>query len=288
MTDLKRLMLKVSAPAEYADDLSWDLAVAGAGAVEERDQGTMTPADDEDRVELIAGFENRAVREEAMRQLGEVYGGISFEKIDQLDDGWQHRWREFFKPVVLDTLQIVTPWMAAPAADRTPIVIDPGQAFGTGGHATTQLILRMLEARAARGTLPRRILDVGTGSGVLAIAARVLGAAEVLGIDIEGESIEAAEQNSADNGVGDGCTYRLTDAAGIDGTWPLVLANLQLDVFLTGAGAIAARVAGRGEILISGLLIEQVAACLSLFPGFELVDRLEETEWAALALRRDG
>ena len=108
------------------------------------------------------------------------------------------------------------------------MVIDPGQAFGTGGHESTKLVLQMLERRSARHGLPSGVLDVGTGSGILAIAARMLGAKEVLGIDIEDESIEAFENNARRNRIRAGLSCRLGSAADVTGTWPLVLANLQL------------------------------------------------------------
>ncbi len=286
MSPPDRPMLKITVPAEQSEELSWDLADAGATAVEERDGTTMAAAAGAKVTELYAGFEDRAARDRAARQLSETYNDLELEPIDHVDDGWQHKWREFFRPVILERLQVVTPWMDVPAGDRLPIVIDPGMAFGTGGHATTRLILQMLERRASKGDLPSPILDVGTGSGVLAIAALKLGAAEVLGIDIEAESIEAAEENAGRNGIDTGFACRKATAADLDGGWPLVLANLQLDVFWTAAPDVAARVAPGGAVLVSGVLAEQVDRCLALWPGFTPEERLEEEGWAALALRR--
>jgi ribosomal protein L11 methyltransferase len=188
--------------------------------------------------------------------------------------------------VILDTLQIVTPWMDVPREGRTAIVIDPGQAFGTGGHATTRLILKMIEKRARRGGLPETLLDVGTGSGVLAIAAMKLGAREVLGIDVEEEAVDAATENADRNGIHSGFTTRVCTAGALAGRWPLVLANLQLDVFLTAATEIAERVETDGEILVSGILTGQEETCIRLWPGFERVERAEDGEWVALAMRR--
>lgn len=283
------LMLKCSTRADLAEAVSWDLASLGANAVEERDSSTMAPAEETERVELIAGFADESSRAKARETIESEYDDVVCRDLDDVGDGWQHKWREFFKPVLLEKLQIVTPWMAVPAGNRHTIVIDPGQAFGTGGHATTQLILRMLEIRAASsGGLPRRILDVGTGSGVLAIAALKLGATEVLGIDIDDESIEAALTNAARNQTADGFSAEKKTADLLSGTWPLVLANIQLDAFLKCAEDIAARVDVDGEVLVSGVLVEQLDQCLALWPGFEVREQLADGEWTALALRRLG
>lgn len=279
-------ILQLDVSPERAEDLSWDLADAGALAVEERDESTMNKGEDE-QVTLVAGFESREARAAAvsfLRNLG--YTDVPMVEIDEQSDEWQVRWREFFQPVVLERLQVITPWMSPPEKDRTTIVIDPGQAFGTGGHETTKLVLRMMERRATAGGLPARVLDVGTGSGVLAIAARKLGATSVLGIDVDEASVVAFAENAERNGVDNGLECFLGDAGSNADRWPLVLANLQLDVFLQCASDVADRVAPGGEILISGVLEEQVEPCLCLFPGFMLEERLRDGEWAALALRR--
>ncbi len=279
-------ILQLDVPPERAEDLSWDLADAGALAVEERDQTTMNKGGDE-QVTLIAGFESREARTTAVALLRDLgYTDVPMVEIDDESEDWQTRWREFFQPVVLERLQVITPWMSPPTDDRITIVIDPGQAFGTGGHETTKLVLRMLEERATRGALPPRVLDIGTGSGVLAIAARRLGAHSVLGIDVDEASVTAFQENAERNGIDEGLQCILGDAGSTVDRWPLVLANLQLDVFLQCADEVAGRVAPGGVILISGILEEQVDACRRLWPGFSLEERLRDGEWAALALRR--
>ena len=136
--------LRIAVPVERAEDLSWALVDLGAVGVEQRDSTTMDKTDD-GRAELVAGFSTIAARENAYVQLERSLGGeVEILRLDMKDDGWSTKWREFFKPVILDRLQVVTPWMEIPQEDRMPIIIDPGQAFGTGGHATTKLILEML------------------------------------------------------------------------------------------------------------------------------------------------
>jgi ribosomal protein L11 methyltransferase len=228
----------------------------------------------------------RAAAEQALRGLGA--GDLEIRSVNLVDDGWSTRWREHFRPVVLEKLQVITPWMIPPRPDLISIVIDPGQAFGTGGHATTRLILRLLERRAAEGALPETLLDVGTGSGILAVAAARLGARKVTAIDSDAASVEAARENAVANRVSariDLCHGPISE---LRGRWPLVLANLELAIFLKHAPDIARCVADRGALLLSGLLADQAAACLALWPGFRTLDRQEEDGWAALALERNA
>jgi ribosomal protein L11 methyltransferase len=135
----------------------------------------------------------------------------------EIADDWQERWKTFHRPVLIEapppragrdhrvpTLHVRPPWEAASArrgGEAEEIVIDPGQAFGTGGHASTRLCLELLLELAAFERPAGPLLDVGAGSGVLAIAAARLGFAPVLGLDHERESVQAAEKNAAANGV---------------------------------------------------------------------------------------
>jgi ribosomal protein L11 methyltransferase len=275
----------VEADSALVDELSWRLHGLGASGIEVRDDRTMTAGEGAGAL-LLAGFADAASRDSALAALAGAPGVGTARAVEVADDGWSTRWREFFRPVVLERLQVVTPWMTPPRPDLPAVVIDPGQAFGTGGHPTTRLILAMLEQRAARGGLPGRVLDVGTGSGVLAIAAVLLGAGEALGIDIDGEAVAAARENAAANGVAGRVRCLGSAVRDLGETWPLVLANIELPVFRELAPAISARVAAGGELLVSGLLEEQAEAGLALFPGFEHGQRPVLDGWTALALRR--
>ncbi len=255
----------------------------GASAVESRDSATMTP-EESGRGELVAGFGDAASRDRASAELDRVGGEDTEVRAEDIgDDGWSTRWRDYHRPVLLDKLEVVAPWMILPPTERERIVVDPGQAFGTGGHASTRLILQMLERIT---DIPARILDVGTGSGVLAIAAVKLGAGKVTAIDIDAASVSAARENADRNEISDSLRLGHATPEEIEGEWPLVLANLELGVFQQSAGAIARLVAPGGEVLLSGLLVEQLEPCLALWPGFALVEKHEEQEWIAAAIRR--
>ncbi len=276
--------LRILAPVNRAEDLSWILVDLGAVGVEQRDSTTMDKTD-EGWAELVAGFSTIEARENALLQLESSVGkDVEIGRIDIAEDGWSTTWREFFKPVILDRIQVVTPWMEIHDKGRMPIVIDPGQAFGTGGHATTRLILEMLEQRATANKLPASVLDVGTGSGVLAIAAVKLGAQKVTAVDIDPESVLATRENAIVNKVDGNISVYAGSPAAVPGQWPLVLANLELSVFLTAASSIAEKVAPGGEALLSGLLVDQVEPCLNLWPGFKMKEKREQNGWISLAL----
>ena len=280
--------LIVRATEECAEELSYELGDLGAVAVEQRDPSTMTPVEPGEAL-IIAGFDDSARLEQANSSLAEASSQLGILQIEAVlveDDGWSTAWRKFFRPVLFDRLQIVTPWMELPPGDRQTITIDPGQAFGTGGHPTTRLIIRMLEERADRGELPANILDVGCGSGVLALAAAKLGTSHVLGVDIEHEAVVATLENAEKNLVAEQIEALEGSANAVVGQWSLVLANIELAIFQTEASHIAPKVAPAGEVLISGILVGQEDACLALWPGFEKIQQLVEGEWVALALRR--
>jgi len=136
------------------------------------------------------------------------------------------------------------------------------------------------------GHLPSEMADVGVGSGILAIAAVKLGVKRALGIDIEEESMIATRENAVANNVESAVEVYLGTPRDVTGEWPLVVANIDLAAFQRHAGDIAAIVAPRGEVLLSGLLVDQLEECVGLWPGFDRGGVLVDNGWAAVSLRR--
>ena len=213
--------------------------------------------DEGEDVELVAytdpGGEER---------LWHAFGGAQATDVDA---GWEERWRSFHRPVTVGPLWVGPPWEAAPA-DMTAIVIEPGRAFGTGGHATTRLCLELL-LDLPRGSL----LDVGCGSGVLAISAARLGFAPVVAIDVDPLAVEATLSNASTNGAA--VEARLLDAT----REPLpavatVVANITL-----GAVQEVAAAADCERLVTSGYLVSDQPA----LPGYAHVRRSDGEGWEA-------
>jgi ribosomal protein L11 methyltransferase len=216
-------------------------------------------------------------------------------------DDWQERWRRFHRPILIrapaqagdsgsagvtPALYVRPPWEEPAAGDGVEeIVIDPGQAFGTGAHATTRLCLELMLEMASLGLASGPLLDVGTGSGVLAIAAARLGFAPVLALDHELQSVEAAQVNASVNGVDIAVErFDLRDQPLPRLGGAVVLANLLLPLLLELSRTIAEP---PRELVASGLLREQADEVAESFRArFQLRERrrLQSGEWAALWL----
>jgi ribosomal protein L11 methyltransferase len=218
----------------------------------------------------------------ALPDLRAVAGGALVEvSTEEIADDWGERWKAFHRPLVLgDRLTVRPPWEPA---GSTPIdlVIDPGRAFGTGAHATTRMCLELmldLEARDA-------FLDLGCGSGVLAIAAARLGFAPVLALDNDPASIEAASANASVNGVE--IEVRRHDLR-MDPTPPArtVAANLLAPLLLAWAPTLAGAQERPAQVIASGLLTDEAGAVERAFSavGFTEVARRAGPEWTALLL----
>jgi ribosomal protein L11 methyltransferase len=185
--------------------------------------------------------------------------------------GWEHRWRDFHKPVVVEGLWIGPPWEEAPP-DRPRIVIDPGRAFGTGAHETTRLTLRLLST-LRRGSL----LDVGCGSGVLSIAAARLGFGPITAIDIDEQAVEATRRNAKANAVA--VTAVVADA--LRDELPAAdvgVANVTSEMVEAAACRLDVM-----QLATSGYLVSDPPRPLS---GFVHVRRISENGWAADAYAR--
>ena len=219
----------------------------------------------------------------------------------EVAEDWSERWKRFHRPVLIEpprglpALHVRPPWEAlSDREDAEEIVIDPGQAFGTGAHATTRLCLELLLELAALAGRPGPLLDVGTGSGVLAIAAARLGFGPVLGLDHERESVAAAEENARVNEVT--IEVRRFDlraqalpwldaAKGPPGSI-VVVANLLRPLLLDLAREISRAPA---HLLAGGLLKEQVDEVAGAFGeclGMRERERRERGEWAVVWLTR--
>jgi ribosomal protein L11 methyltransferase len=203
----------------------------------------------------------------------------------EIPDDWADRWRDFHRPVAVGEGRLVVrpSWLAAGQPAGIDVVIDPGQAFGTGAHATTTLCLELLLELADAGEAGGALADLGTGSGVLAIAAAKLGWSPVMACDSEPTAIDAARANARRNGVEldlRRCDLRREHPP----TSPTLVANLTTPLL----GEVAQRLAVAPDCLVcSGLLTTEADTVADAFAarGLVIAVRREQGEWAALLLR---
>jgi ribosomal protein L11 methyltransferase len=201
------------------------------------------------------------------------------------DDDWATAWRKYFKPIRFGRVVVKPSWEDySPEPDDVVVEIDPGMAFGTGNHPTTALCLQLLQEIVSGGEI---VLDVGTGSGILAIAAAKLGASSVTGIDIDPVAVEAARGNVEMNGLH--LAIEVADSpAAYEGTADIVVANIVPNVIIGMADALCSKVAPGGTLVTSGIVVEragEVRARLESL-GMELLNERREGDWVALIHRK--
>jgi ribosomal protein L11 methyltransferase len=245
--------------------------------------------------------QTRQKLEEALWHLGQVrpVSQIHFRAIEDLD--WSAVWKDHFQPVQIGKeITIIPIWMEAENEERIAIKIDPGMAFGTGTHPTTQLCLEMLAEILDNVEAPKRsklsMIDVGCGSGILGIAALKLGVGRVLGVDLDREAVEAARKNAMVNGEAEHLNLEVGSLAEIkEGKFLLsqgqiVVANILAPVIIRmlqdDLGEI---VAPGGKLVLSGILDEQSAEIESVLNDVELklVQKKQSGDWIVLVAEQE-
>ncbi len=209
-------------------------------------------------------------------------GELVAREIDEQD--WLESWKAQFTPLRIGRFLVRPTWSdAQAAAGAIELVLDPGMAFGTGLHPTTQ------QALEALSTLPleaKSLLDVGTGSGILAIAAAKRGASPVVAVDTDPYAVEAARENAERNGVA--IPVGSGSAVDVPGRFDLVIANIVSPVLQQIAPDLVARLAPRGTLVVAGIAApaEPLTRDAFIRAGLVVLDRTQRDDWVALALRR--
>lgn len=246
--------------------------------------------------------EKRQKLEESLYYLGRIQPlpPASYKEI--ADQNWMEAWKQHYKPILIGERLVVVPaWMDSPDPRRIAIKIDPGMAFGTGTHPTTQLCLELMETaipeirKSETASRPLRMIDVGCGSGILSIAAIKLGANFALGVDIDSGSIDNARENAVTNSIGEelilgvGSVQEILAGKFPFQKAPLVVANILAPVIirLFDAGLTNLTEAG-GTILLSGILQEQAQSVLDAAQaqGLHTKERKQMGDWVALSMQR--
>jgi len=209
------------------------------------------------------------------------------------EQNWMQAWKQHYRPIEIGEKLLVLPaWVEAPETARIPLRIDPGMAFGTGTHPTTQLSLMLLEKYLQPGDT---LLDIGCGSGILAIAGRKLGAAAAYGVDIDPASVEIARQTAADNATNEQLLFEAGSVTDVrQGMFPasqapVVIANILTHILiqLLDEGMADLLVPG-GVLLLSGILEEKLAEMQAALEqhGLEVCEQLMIEDWVGLAVRQ--
>lgn len=245
------------------------------------------------RVRLHLYVEPEA-RRQVLGALGAAFAGqahdLDIRTAERDEDEWRDQWKRYFTTRRIGRLALVPSWEAgghAPAPGEITLQLDPGRAFGTGGHASTRLCLQLIEAHLPADT--QTVLDVGCGCGVLAIAAlRCAPAATAVALDIDPEAVEVTEENAGINGVSGRLKAATTDLAAlpVEVRFDWVLANLSGPTLLDLAPALRARLREDARLVVSGLLTEEAPRIAARFHdlGLTTLRHLQEEEWSALLL----
>jgi ribosomal protein L11 methyltransferase len=281
--------LTLPASADNSDALTnflWELGALGV--VEEEIPG-LPPrlraffAESMSSTRLLAAVQDYQA---SLRSLGFAVESHATEITPLLDEAWASAWQQSFPArEVGRRLLVLPPWIEPPSgSDRSTVIIEPGRAFGTGHHGTTEGCLVLLE-EALAATPNASTLDIGTGTGILAVAALKLGAPTVLAIDVDPDAVSATQVNAGRNGCA-GLTVRLAEPQEVAGRFPLVLANLLTHTHLALASQYARLVAPGGSLVLGGMLQDEddrVSLALAA-AGFTTRSRLALEGWASLRL----
>ena len=274
----------------------------GVKYMDEEDAGTPTgPITVRAYLEANAQLEEtRQKLEESLYYLGMIQPlpAASFKEI--ADQNWMEAWKQHYKPILIGKRLVILPaWMESPDPSRVAIKIDPGMAFGTGTHPTTQLCLELMQYYFDESKIENRkseiVIDIGCGSGILSIAALKLGAGTALGVDIDAASIQNARENAQINNIGEelilgvGSVQEILQGKFAFKKAPLVVANILAPVIirLFDAG-LADLMEDHGTIILSGILQEQEQSVIMAgqAKGLSMTERVQMGDWVALVMSR--
>jgi ribosomal protein L11 methyltransferase len=296
MIMLKKKWLKITIKAdpvlvEAISDFLMGIIGAGVetGAVDEDSYGTINgyvEQADPDQAVIDSILDKVSAYLSEMASLFSVFEPTLTSTIIEEED-WGKSWKEHFKPFAIVPGLVISPtWEEYRAQPGELLIeIDPGMAFGTGHHATTSLSLKCIKEVLESSDTDQRLLDVGTGTGILGIAAALFGAVEVLGIDNDPEAVSAAKENVACNRLQKSMQVSLAPLSTLEVSYDVVVANIIHDVLVELSADLIRLTTTGGVLTLSGILIgEQVESVVSLFTeaGFSLKKEEVSGEWVVL------
>lgn len=224
-------------------------------------------------------FENLQSNLEDLKENGVQFGEILIGEIDAAD--YENEWKKYYNPIQTKNITIVPTWIDYKANEDEKIMrLDPGMAFGTGSHATTRMCLELMDA------FGKDVIDVGCGSGILGIAAKICGAKSVYMCDIDEQAVEFAAKNAALNRVE--ATIEMADLLEGEQQADFIFANITADILMRFSKSIGKHLRKNGTIVLSGIIdtrLDEVVQCYQ-DAGYEIVERMAMDDWRALKLKR--
>lgn len=273
--------ISIKAPKESVEAVINKVMEMGSSGTSEREGTIMAYFEDQGQINKIAG-ELRLFREVLASAGLDSDFSFNYDLLEGRD--WNENWKKDFLPIDIgDSLTIVPSWLEG-TTDRIPLIIDPGMVFGTGYHETTRTCLSLTEKYSVR-TDKRFFLDVGTGTGVLAIGAAKLGFGHVVALDTDPMAVDAALRNSGLNGL-DNISVLEGDVSVVHGSFDFITANLLSEILTGIAGQLALRLNPGGIAVLSGMLPGQDEGVLRAFvrEGFVLREKIDTGNWVTLVV----
>lgn len=273
--------VSIALPRARVDRVSAQLFELGCRGIAEEDVG-------DEEVRLIAYFEAAQHRDAFEARMRQALPRCEWRVDPVPDEDWTTEWRSFFVPVYpTPRIAVCPPWNRVPdPPGGFAIAIEPQMAFGTGHHETTRLALLGLDKRIAHGD---RVLDVGTGSGILSIAAAKLGAAKVMAVDVDAAAVENARANCVLNDAAVQVTVARQTVDGVSGAFDVVAANIISGILLPMIPRLVKRLRAEGCAILGGILArERDAFCAALHgAGLAVDEMLHEGEWICAIARKE-
>ncbi len=263
--------------------------------VEEKDDGSLEIMGERTDADTVLANVNRELEE--LRRFCDIgEGSVTVDETEDID--WINNWKQYFHQFYIDDILVIPSWedVKAEDGDRMTLHIDPGTAFGTGMHETTQLCIRQLRKYIAPGA---RLLDVGTGSGILAILSLMFGAGHAVGTDLDPCAAEAVEQNCRANGI-DSSRFEMmigniiSDKAVQDrvgyGCYDIVVANILADVLVALTPVIVEQLREGGIYITSGIIDDKEETVTEAVraAGLEVLEVTRQGEWVSVTGRKKG
>jgi ribosomal protein L11 methyltransferase len=270
---------------EHAGEVSAKLFELGAQGIEERDETTLDKNEAHGKITMVANFATRA---EAMHAIADLSPSMAARYHEVVGDAWRDAWKVHYKPHAMARGVVVRPpWEPYEAkAGEKVLVLEPGRAFGTGLHETTRLVAQAIE-KHKKELAGVTVLDVGCGSGILALVALVLGAYRAICIDCDPDAVSVTRENAARNGLEQRVEAATTPIEHVATVSSFVLANIEARALIAMAGDLKNHVVPGGLLLLSGILASQQNDVLAAYASMQMPAMPSaDGEWVLLALRQ--